>query len=175
MSLRGNEVFLGDAPLSDVDLDAWPLERLQGLFRRIQTLQVEEMERLLPQLPIDALFVSNEEYFARRMWHEDALIFGVKRTVPDEEGGEREEYGYVVVPDDMAPAARALRDAAVRTYRAPAFARFLQQEGAEYEARILADHPDAVVDVTSDLTHWVYFSPEGALLGSLSFPRNGNL
>ncbi len=173
--LRDGEVFLGETPLGEVDLERWPLDRLRALAREIQRLQVQEMQRLLPQLSIDAYFVSNDEYFARRMWHEESVIYGVQRALPTDGGEEVQESGYVVVPKALAPQAYALREAVVRAYRTPAFSQFLLQEGRRYEARILEEHPDAVVDVTSDLTHWKYFSPDGKLIGSLSFPRDGNL
>ena len=168
-------MFIDAVPLSSVNIESWPRDSLHILFKKIQSLQIEEMSRLTASIPTEHFFVSSQDYAARRMWHEDLVVYGTTRDVLSDSGEQVQEHGYLAIPHDVAPGAYVLRDAVLRVYAAPAYTEYLLESGKDYEAKVLAQHPNAIMDVTSDLTQWHFFDPDdGRTVGAKSYPRDGN-
>jgi hypothetical protein len=172
--LQDGQVLINGIPLEAIDIESWELAPLRNLFRSIQRLQVVTNRACLMGVPAEHLFVSNQNYVDKRRWHEDTVFVTGQREVTSDTGEPVTEHGYVEVPRVLCPDAYTLRDAVVRTYKAPAYRDHLMQEGLQYQEEVLARHPNAIADISPDLTKWIFVKPDGTVAGWKSFPINGD-
>jgi len=168
----GDVILVDGVPLDEVDLEGWDAERLQEFREQIRPLQLDVFNDLRANVPLDGFFVSGQEYVDQRRWHEDKVFFAMSRPTDDPE--QPIEYGFVEIPHSLSPEAYVLMDAVVRSYRAPASAAELMAKGSAYEQQVRAEHPDATLDVTDDLTKWTFFASDGRIVGQTSHTRNAN-
>jgi len=161
-------------PFDQLNIEAWPQDKLLELNRAIRPLQIELKREFVASNPTEHLFVTTEAYFAQKMWHTTEILHGTMREVPDENGKLHVEYGYMRVPRSLSPNEYVLTDAVERIYRAPSYAEYLLTEGEAYTASIMAEHPDAHLDFSDDLTRWVLLDPAGKVVGWQSYSRFGD-
>lgn len=161
-------------PFDDVPVETWEFEKLRDLNRSIRDIQIELKNLFLNNNPTEHLFVSNEDFMTYRMWHGGVILHAQTRVVEDENGEEVTEHGYVKVPAELAPDEYILSDAVKRLYQSPAYSEYLIDQGETYQAEVMAKHPDAELDVTDDLTHWIFLNPGGTVVGWMSYSRFGD-
>ncbi|MDG1500764.1 MAG: hypothetical protein P8R48_12410 [Planctomycetota bacterium] len=172
---RDGILYLGDFPLSQVNYDEWEMADLKEVIKQIQPFQIMEKNRVKAAMPTDHLFVTAEDYTNQSRWHDEhVILYGSKRKVVSDTGELETEYGYIEITPDLSATAFAQRDEVVRIYSAPAYSAYLLRRGAEMEREVLERCPDAVADVTSDLTHWTFFGPDGSIVGGLHLPKFGS-
>ncbi|MFT5079897.1 MAG: hypothetical protein ACI9D0_002081 [Bacteroidia bacterium] len=167
-------LYLGEIPLTEVSYDKWEMTDLRDVMRQIRPFQIVEMRRIKAAMPTDHLFVTVEDYTSQRRWHEDLVMYGSSRKVALDSGDMEIEYGYLAITPGMSDTAFGQRDEVVRIYSAPSYAAYLLQRGIARESDVLEKHPHAITDVTSDLTHWTFFDPDGSIVGSFHSSKYGN-
>jgi hypothetical protein len=124
--------------------------------------------------PVEASFISSEQYLANRMWHDDLVLWKAERKYIGPDGKDAVEYGYSRVTKEDSPRAFILRDAVRRLHVSPEFASELLDKGEAYHDEVLAKHPNGYFDISPDLTNWVGFAPDGSLIGWRSVPTVEN-
>ena len=173
-SFEDGVLLVAGVPFDQVPVETWEFDDLLELNRSIRSIQVELKHEFLANNPTEHLFVSNEDYMTYRMWHGGMILHGHSRVVVNDEGEEVIEYGYMKVPIELAPEEYLLRDAVERLYRSPSYVNYLIGEGEDYQAVVLAKHPDATLDVTDDLTRWIFLDPDGKVVGWQAYSRFGD-
>lgn len=173
--LRGHEFYYDGVPIKSVPLERWKTPELSKLLSEIRDQQVETLGSSVNAALREQTFLSSSEFSRQKLWFSDEVHFMVQRPSINEDGTVEMEDGFVTIPRSLCPDAYRLRDLTRRVYATPAYSAKLLDEGLAYERDVvLPQHPDAISEVTPDLTVWTFYSPEGAIVGQVYHTVNAN-
>ena len=174
VTFKDGVLLVGGTPFSDLELGTWPLMELRQLTSLIRDHQALTRHEILNRVPGEDMFVPVGDYMAQRMWHEDTVFHSFVKKQRDGNGDMTDEIGVIRVTRDISQPAYTLREAVLEIYSQPVFIDHLMEAGNASVARTLEQYPDAVTDVSQDLTTWATYNSEGAIVGWYSMTKHGD-
>lgn len=167
-------VLVSGVALSSIRLDDWSAEELESLRLALAQLQSEELLKFKGHFPTENLFITDAEYVSNKLWNSSDFLVGDHRKVSTPEGGEEDAFGYLRIPTGVAPKAERIEEAIRRVISEPQLVAERQEKGYAYVDQVMAEHPNAVFDVSPDFTVWCAQDPDGTTVGWYSVSTSGS-